>query len=274
MEVNKTVIDIERAEQLSSLLRNIVLILGTVIAAVVFVADKIGDPLPVYVWTMYMDNQPVSISYADTFSVTKSGIYSGRLGTVTDISLSNNTNLPVSLEVRIPGIDDESVEGGTTLHNWPLFTVVHVEPVCNLTKDEIQITNNGLLTQGVTGAVVVRKFPPGCQLSIELVSTQISKVIRFMSGSIQVFYDGKRANVVRARRIYGPMRDYFALIDVNGWLGILFFVAVPIVAFAVACVFTVKLLTKYAASATVRVTTTAIALPTESVHPRTDQRPS
>ena len=247
MDSSPKTIDIAKAEKVSSLLRNVVLIVGALVTVSMYFADKWNDPLSVYVNSIYMDGENTNIAYTETLPGNKKVTHLGRLGTVSEVSVKNNTDLPVALEVRIPSFDD-SLDVVSKPDEWPYFTLVNAQPQCYLSKDEVRITNDGVLKKGVVGSIAVAKFPPGCSLFIALSSTQLAKATRLMNAKVQVFYDGKKADIKVVRKMYSPIRDYFEFVDSRGWVGILLFIIVPIFAIMFYTTLLYQKLTQYAAS--------------------------
>lgn len=127
----------------------------------------------------------------------------GKLGTLSYLEITNNSGLPVSLEIRIP--KQRSME---TSDQWPVFTTFAAEPGCHLKKEEIQLSNGGLLTGEQVGSVEIARFPPDCSLEVTIASSQVNELARFMNGRVEVFYDGKKAEIDRPTKVYGVVGQY------------------------------------------------------------------
>ena len=216
-------IELERLEKTSTLVRNIILILGALITGAFFLTERFATDVTVHVKTLYLNGENTIIS-TPAISGNNSTVMTGRLGTISEVEITNNSKLPVSLEVRIPKLYDRDSKA-----KWPLFTTVSAEPQCHLKKKEISISNNGIISSGTVGSVEIAKFPPDCTLEVTVSSTQIDEVTRFMSGRIEVFYDGKKAEIDRPTRVYGLLGKYLYTVNEKGAVGILLFVLFPVV---------------------------------------------
>lgn len=231
-------IELDRLEKTSTLVRNIILILGALITAAFFLAERFANDMTVHVKTLYLNGENTIIS-TPIIPGSDSNIMSGRLGTISEVEITNNSKLPVSLEVRIPKLHDRDSKA-----KWPLFTTASAEPRCHLKKKEISISNNGIISAGTVGSIEIAKFPPDCTLEVIVSSTQIDEITRFMSGRIEVFYDGKKAEVDRPTRVYGLLGKYLYAVQDRGFVGILLFVLFPIVFILFAIVWLMETLPK------------------------------
>jgi hypothetical protein len=239
-------ISIEKAEKISSLIRNAVLIIGAVITAVFFLQDNLSDQFSVRSRTLYINGETTNISYAEVGKNVKE-TKSGRLGTISRLDVRNKTQNSVSLEIRIPGIIDP--DGTSTKPTgWPVFSLVAASPSCPIDKKEIQITNSGVFKTGDVGAITIAKFPADCALQVDISSTQISESSRFMHTSINVFYDGKKAKIKHGVVLYGLFAEYIDRLEDGGLLEIVRFLILPLVLIFMLTGWIVKLLIKLAAS--------------------------
>jgi hypothetical protein len=223
----KKPIDVERIEKSSSIVRNLVLIIGAICTAFIFVSKQLNDELTVTNRILYFggENTILASPILNSNLKSKEKPYLGRLGTLSQLFITNNTKLPVSLEVRIP---NAGIEKNETTKQWDFFTTISVEPGCHLKKDEISISNNGLILPDKVGTVSINKFPPDCSIDITIASSQLDKARRFKCGDVEVFYDGKKAKIDYATTVYGKLGKYIDLIQERGILGVIIFLIVPI----------------------------------------------
>lgn len=215
-------IELAFLEKTSTLVRNVILIIGAIATAAVFISDRFGSGLTVYVDTLYFSGNNTIIAATETQSDTNT-LLTGRLGTITQAIITNKSHLPVSLEIRIPKTGQVGSD-----RQWPFFTTISASPRCYLKENELKISNGGTVLGNYVGSVEVNKFPPDCTLDVTIASTAFDEISRFMSGKIEVFYDGKKAEIDRAAKIYGVFSKYINLIERVGFLGIIVFVILPI----------------------------------------------
>lgn len=223
-------IELERLERTSTLVRNIILIVGALATAAIFLSDKLSTDVSVHATTLYIGGENTRITFPKNFQGNDSPV-SGRLGTLTELRIKNNTDLPVSLEVRIPKSHQRSPNT-----RWPLFSTISAVPRCHLKKEEISVSNGGLVEAYSVGAVEIQKFPPDCILEVVVATTQVDENRRFMTGMVEVFYDGKKAEVEHPAKIYGVYGDFLNFIKRKGNFGIFFFLLLPAVAILFALV--------------------------------------
>tara|TARA_R110002111_G_C5919732_1_gene365813 strand:+ start:68 stop:814 length:747 start_codon:yes stop_codon:yes gene_type:complete len=231
-------IELERLEKTSTLVRNIVLIVGALATAAIFLSDKLSTDLSVRANTLYIGGENTLLAFPTGLDGEESPV-SGRLGTLTELNIQNNTELPVSLEVRIPKSYDRSRNSP-----WPLFSTVSAVPRCHLKKDEISITNHGLVDAYSVGSVEIQKFPPDCSLEVVVATTQVDENMRFMTGRVEVFYDGKKAEVEHPAKIYGVLGEYFKFLERRGNSAIFLFLLVPLITVIFAVVWVMEAIPK------------------------------
>lgn len=216
-------IELDRLEKASTLLRNVVLIIGALITAALFLADKLSSEVEVHALTLYLGGDNTIIS-TPTGIGENSKILSGPLGTLSQVRVTNKSKLPVHLEVRIP----KSTESETS-SKWPQFTTVSTFPLCHLKNNEIKISGEGVLLPNNVGSIEIDKFPPDCVIEVVVSSTKVDENTRFMSGQIEVFYDGKKAEIDKSTQIYGWLGGYLGLIERSGFIGVLALILFPII---------------------------------------------
>lgn len=213
-------IELVNLEKTSSLVRNIIIIFTAVFTGAFFLSDRFGKDLMVRVETLYLNGENTLITTPELHDSKK---LTGRLGTISKISIKNKTDLPVVIEVRIPKPYQTNNED-----EWPLFTTISARSTCHLKKDEIKISNNGVLEGNIVGSVDLSKLPPECTLSLTIASSQIDEATRFMSGRVNVFYDGKKASIDSPTKVYGSLGNYIYKIQRRGVGGVLLYVLFPL----------------------------------------------
>jgi hypothetical protein len=233
---NKT--ELDRLEKASSLVRNVVLIIGALATAAIFLSDRFSADVTAHVDTLYLGGKNTIISSPMANRSDKAAL-SGILGTLSEVRIVNNSKLPVALEVRIPRTHREEHDD-----KRPLFSIISAEPQCHLKKEEVFISNNGVITGNTVGSVEIAKFPPDCILEVVIASTQVDETTRFMSGKVEVFYDGKKAEIDSPTKIYGLIGSYLHIVKEKGVIGIFLYVLLPLLFFIFSIVWVMETLPK------------------------------
>lgn len=250
-------VSLERVEKASSLIRNIVLTIGALSAFCMFVMEQFSEPVSVFVNTFRVDSSKFLFMNEATYLKAENESMAlrnfrekdsiGRLASLTDIAIRNTSGKPVQLEVRLPKkpqymyIKDSEPESNFSKVE---FSTYDVRPTCSIDENEITKNRNDRLAYDEIGIVKIAAFPPDCSIYLEIVSTDPFLLASGFENTVEVFSDGKRANIKRANKIYGVIGSYAYVIQEKGALGIVLFIFIPIFLIVFVTLFAIEVVSR------------------------------
>jgi len=240
---------LERIERASSLLRNIVIILGALTSAALFLSGVFASRVRVQEQTMSIDGSKFLVSDRDTtgkLGHSAAGGLSaedlakyfekvGRLDVIHRVTIKNETKEAVELLVRVkvqrraPLLDPTDAADGAFMQSQ--FVLTEASSRCPINDDPLTLTPDGFILPEATGSVEIKRFPAGCDLTLQLFRARAPSVV------VSVFVNGRLQDFERAALVFGGLGSYLLLVTEDPPWSLLMYFALPAFWMIVVCAF-------------------------------------